>query len=123
MKKNSHLDEDILEIINEREKPKNTDYLQDTVQGYNEEEFIEHFRISRNVAENIGEHFKTSQYYHYQAGRNGKLEAYEQTLIYLWFVGHQTSSFRDVSDRFNIAISTLFKIIRKLTYFLSNMAP
>lgn len=30
---------------------------------------------------------------------------------------------RDVSDRFEIAISTLFTIVRNFTYFLSNKAP
>lgn len=38
-------------------------------------------------------------------------------------MGYQTSSFRNVADRFNIAISTLFTIVRKLTYFLSNLVP
>ncbi|VEN62475.1 unnamed protein product, partial [Callosobruchus maculatus] len=71
----------------------------------------------------IAERFTNSEYYNYQSGGNGKLNAHQQVIIYLWFVGHQTSSFRDVADRFNIAISTLFTIIRKLTYFLSNLAP
>jgi len=41
----------------------------------------------------------------------------------MWFVGHQTASFRDVADRFNITLSSLHRIIERLTYFLSNYSP
>jgi len=41
----------------------------------------------------------------------------------MWFVGHQTSSFRDVADRFNITLSSLHRIIEQLKYFLSNYSP
>lgn len=39
----------------------------------------------------------------------------------LWFAGNSTASFRDVADRFEISISPLFNIIRRLSKFLSNM--
>lgn len=41
----------------------------------------------------------------------------------MWFVGHQAASFRDVADRFNITLSSLHRIIERLTYFLSNYSP
>lgn len=41
----------------------------------------------------------------------------------MWFVGHQTASFRDVVDRFNIPLSSLHRIIERPTYFLSNYSP
>ncbi|XP_031358966.1 putative nuclease HARBI1 [Photinus pyralis] len=53
----------------------------------------------------------------------GKLTPLQQTHIFLWFVGHQTASFRDVADRFNISISSLFRIIKRLTFYLSNRSP
>lgn len=37
-------------------------------------------------------------------------------------MGHQTSSFADVSDRFNITKSSLERILRRFTIFLSNLA-
>jgi len=41
----------------------------------------------------------------------------------MWFVGHQTASFRDDADRFNITLSSLHRIIERVTYFLSNYSP
>ncbi|KAL1501014.1 hypothetical protein ABEB36_006419 [Hypothenemus hampei] len=38
---------------------------------------------------------------------------------YMW---PSLNSFRDVSDRFHMTKSTLFKVIRRVTYFLSNMS-
>lgn len=45
-----------------------------------------------------------------------------QVLIFLWFAGHQTSGFRDVADRFDISISSLHRILKRMTYFLSSLA-
>lgn len=44
-------------------------------------------------------------------------------MIYLWYIGHQTTSFRDVADRFNITKSSLERIIKTISVFLSNLAP
>ncbi|KAL4149198.1 hypothetical protein QTP88_003191 [Uroleucon formosanum] len=41
----------------------------------------------------------------------------------MWFVGHQTASYRDVADRLNITLSSLHRIIERVTYFLSNYSP
>ncbi|XP_023311448.1 putative nuclease HARBI1 [Anoplophora glabripennis] len=38
-------------------------------------------------------------------------------------MGHKTASFRDVADRFNITISSLYRIIRRVIFCLSNMSP
>lgn len=44
-------------------------------------------------------------------------------LIFLWFVGHETGSFRDIADRFNITINSLHRIIQKVSVFLNNLSP
>lgn len=41
----------------------------------------------------------------------------------MWFIGHQTASFRDVADRFNITLSSLHRIVRRMVYFFSSMSP
>ncbi|KAJ4437797.1 putative nuclease HARBI1 [Periplaneta americana] len=112
----------LLELFEERDRPKNENYFEHTIPRYNDSEFVEHFRVSRHVAESVSQQFEISQYFHYQSGRHGKLGSFQQIIIFLWFAGHQTSSFRDVADRFDISISSLFKIIRKITYFLSNLS-
>lgn len=40
-----------------------------------------------------------------------------------WFVGHQSSSYRDVADRFGITLSALFDIITRVANFLISIAP
>ncbi|KAK5642888.1 hypothetical protein RI129_003154 [Pyrocoelia pectoralis] len=114
--------DDDFDLFEERDRPKNQNYFQETIPSYNDEEFCEHFHISRRVAESIALQFEQSEYFHYQSGGNGKLSSLQHVLIYLWFVAHQTASFRDVADRFHISISSLFVIIRKLTNFLSNLS-
>ena len=44
-------------------------------------------------------------------------------LIFLWYLGHQTSSFRDVADRFDVTVTSLHRIIRRVSVFLSNLSP
>ncbi|KAJ8927705.1 hypothetical protein NQ314_019802, partial [Rhamnusium bicolor] len=47
----------------------------------------------------------------------------ETVLIYLWYIGHQTASFWDVADRFDISLSSVNRIICRVTLFLSNLSP
>jgi hypothetical protein len=84
---------------------------------------MEHFRVSRQVANSIAERFEMTDYFKPQSGCYGKLSPLQQTQFFLWFAGHQTASFRDVADRFNITISSLYRIIRRFIYFLSNCSP
>lgn len=118
----SDSDTDLEEVLEERVRPKNENYL-DIVSQFNRTEFMDHFRVSSEVANVISERFGTSAYYKQQAGPYGKLTSLQYTYIFLWYAGHQTSSFRDVADRFNITISVLHKIITRMTFFLSNLAP
>lgn len=44
---------------------KNKNYFEVVIPNYSEAEFFEHFRLSKNVVENITELFLQSQYYHH----------------------------------------------------------
>ncbi|KAJ8972776.1 hypothetical protein NQ314_000044 [Rhamnusium bicolor] len=55
-------------------------------------------------------------------GNSPKISALKLITVFLWFVGNEAASFRDVADRFSITKSSLLKIIRKATYFLSNLS-
>lgn len=50
-----------------------------------------------------------------------KLGLWKQFLVFLWFSGNECTTFRDVSDRFGITISSLHKIVKRVTEF-SNMS-
>lgn len=51
------------------------------------------------------------------------ITAEKHILCYLWFVGHQSASYRDVADRFGVTISTLYNIITRTTDFIMLLAP
>ncbi|KAF7280400.1 hypothetical protein GWI33_006093 [Rhynchophorus ferrugineus] len=98
------------------------DFLEDTSPQYSDTQFIEQFRISRQVVKYITEKFSASKYFNYQRGPFGKLDADAYILIFLWFAGHETASYREVSSHFNISVGTLRKVIEKVIYFLSNLS-
>jgi len=52
-----------------------------------------------------------------------KVTSEKHILCYLWFVGHESGSYRDIADRFGIAISTLYHIITRVTDFIMSLAP
>lgn len=80
-----------------------------------------HFRVSRNVIQPLAASFEASEYYKYYSGQNGKISFQDYFRIFLWYIGHQPASFRDVADWFDISKSSLDSIIVLITYFLSNM--
>lgn len=56
-------------------------------------------------------------------GEHLKITAEKHILCFLWFVGHESGSYRDVADRFGVAISTLYNIITRVTEFIMTLAP
>ncbi|XP_030745146.1 putative nuclease HARBI1 [Sitophilus oryzae] len=118
-------DDENLELILDIDlRHKNAHYLDQTIPQYSNELFLDHFRVSRHVAMSIADKFANSIYYSTnRSGCYGKLSAQDVIYIFLWFAGHQTASYRDVGDRFDVTISTIFRIIRRVTYFLSNLSP
>ncbi|KAJ8909858.1 hypothetical protein NQ315_013895, partial [Exocentrus adspersus] len=115
-------EEDEQLIIMQEARMKNQNYLEEVVPEYSNEVFFEHFRLSREVVNTIAERYEATPEFHRDSGPYGDIGALNQVLIYLWYIGHQTASFRDVGDRFNVTISTVHRIIRRLTYFLSNLS-
>ncbi|KAF5294665.1 hypothetical protein FQA39_LY02797 [Lamprigera yunnana] len=64
---------------------RNEDYLEETVVHYSEEEFYNHFQISRNVASQITEKFESSRYYDHKSGQFGKISALNQVKVILLY--------------------------------------
>lgn len=40
----------------------------------------------------------------------------------MWFIGHESASYRDVADRFGITISALYNVITRVTNFIMSFA-
>lgn len=118
----SSSDEDLEELERVFEVPKNKDFCEETVPQFSDEQFMQHFRISRDLATQLSHRYEASTYYHYQEGDSVKITSLKIILSFLWFASNEAASLRDVSDRFGITISSLHKIVRRVTYFLSNLS-
>lgn len=98
------------------------EYLERTVASYSETEFRSHFRISRALFTNLSQ--RLWEWSDYQKLRYDKRLSEEvHMLVFLWFAGHEACSFRDLSDRFNLCISSISLIIERVTMFLSSLSP
>nr|CAI5844142.1 unnamed protein product [Callosobruchus analis] len=103
--------------------PKCIRYFEETVPQLDEEQYMRHFRISRELTEHLADRFAQSHYFHYQEGDSEKVTPLKCVTIFLWFAGNEAVTYRDVADRFAISKSTLFKIVNRVTRFLSNLSP
>lgn len=71
-------EDDLLEeLLYERPRPKNENFFEETIPQY-QEEFFEHFRGTRHVAESLATKFESSEYYKRHSGQDGKLSALQQ---------------------------------------------
>ncbi|KAI4462210.1 hypothetical protein MML48_5g00003283 [Holotrichia oblita] len=94
----------------------------ETIATYSDKEFLRHFRVNRDVVNEIVERFKNSKQFTYQSGNYGKLTPLKFVLAFLWFAGHQTASFRDIAKRFRITTSSLFRVITRISEFLNDLS-
>ncbi|KAI8114718.1 Protein ALP1-like [Lucilia cuprina] len=98
------------------------DYMETVFPIYSESEFKMHFRISRSLFDALCSKFEESAIF-LNLRKDKRLSAREHLAVFLWFAGHEGTSFRDLSDRFNISTSTVSIIIDRVCNFLSNMSP
>lgn len=118
----SSSDDDMEELLELIEIPKNNAYFEEVVQQFSDEQYVKHFRLTRQLTEELANRYANSEYYKWQEGDSEKVTPLKYVTVFLWFAANEAASFRDVSDRFNISKSTLFKIVRRVTYFLSNIS-
>lgn len=59
----SSSDEDIELVVHRRKKAKTENFIENTVSNYSARDFFEHFRMSREIAEDISNRFAHSEYF------------------------------------------------------------
>lgn len=101
----SSSDEDMEELLQLAEVPKSTAYFEEVVPQLSNEQYIEHFRLTREITEDLANRFANSEYYKWQEGDAEKLKYIS---VFLWYAANEAASFRDVADRFCITKSSLF---------------
>ncbi|XP_044745975.1 putative nuclease HARBI1 [Coccinella septempunctata] len=99
---------------------KNELYAESIIPSYTDKEFMEHFKVPRSVLFNLAEEFAQSEYYPKKDTGFSRIDAEKCMWVFCWYATHEAASFRDVADRFNIALSTLHLIIENISVFISN---
>lgn len=114
----------IFGLVQRIEHVKINNYIEHIVHNYNNIDFLMHFRLSRRAAYQLIDQFTVSEIFTsiQERVQNNKISAEKHILCYLWFVGHQTGSYRDVADRFGITISALHTVITRVTDFILALA-
>ncbi|XP_067625963.1 uncharacterized protein [Eurosta solidaginis] len=97
---------------NEEEHVPNEHFL-DTIDGYTDQDFRKHFRMNRSTAHILIERYNTSALYSKKEhGGFCKVGAAKEIYMLLWYMAN-TSTFREIANRFNMAESNAWRVIRK----------
>ncbi|KAI4468069.1 hypothetical protein MML48_2g00013127 [Holotrichia oblita] len=113
----------ILNVCKKREQTRIKNFVEEVVSSYNEREFIMHFRLRKTMVNSLVDKFQSSDEYQKLNGHGGfqPLSAQRYILIFLWFVGHEAASYRDVADRFGITLAGLYNILTRVADFILTM--
>ncbi|XP_067633561.1 putative nuclease HARBI1 [Eurosta solidaginis] len=102
---------------NEEEHVPNENFL-DTIDGYTDQDFRKHFKMNRSTAHILIERYNTSALYSKKEhGRFCKVGAAKEIYMLLWYMA-STSTFREIANRFNMAESTAWRVIRRVIEWL-----
>ncbi|KAH7955277.1 hypothetical protein HPB52_000081 [Rhipicephalus sanguineus] len=104
-------------------KPKVEHFVDDVVRQYSDEEFRRHFRLSRRVATELIAGFASSPMCPTD-NHDGKAAKSAEThiLSFIWYAANKTCM-RDVADRFNLAESTVHRVLQRVADYLCTLGP
>lgn len=92
------------------------DYLQ-VVDSWTNQEFKEHLRLHQNTVMILIEELKLSGYIPSHSFGVKLISAKVSFLIFLWYIAN-TEPLRTMSDRFNVSISSVFRVLRQVIAWL-----
>lgn len=107
-------------LINGRRRHRVENYLQ-IVDSLTDAEFKEHFRLNRNTASILIEELETSAFIPSHTFGRKPISAKLSFLLFLWYIAN-TEPLRTMSDRFNISISSVFRVLRRVIAWLLTKA-
>lgn len=109
----------LLGIVKEA-PPRINKYVQNIVANYNQVEFQQNFRMSRESFEKLLHHFYLNIHL-VQGAENFKISPEKQLLAAIWILA-TPESFRSIGERFDMAKSTLSKVFFRIIEFLNQVA-
>ncbi|XP_011266305.1 protein ANTAGONIST OF LIKE HETEROCHROMATIN PROTEIN 1-like [Camponotus floridanus] len=89
----------------------------DTVHLYSDATFKEHFRLQRHTAYLQIDILRQSSFIPSHSSGMRKISAEWSFLIFLWYIAN-TEPLRTMGDRFNVSISSIFRVIRRIVEWL-----
>ncbi|XP_018372880.1 PREDICTED: putative nuclease HARBI1 [Trachymyrmex cornetzi] len=119
-------DEDVLlfplmhYLMNDRRRHRIENYIV-IVNSWTDEEFKEHLRLTRYTATILIEELELSGYIPSHSFSVKPISAKLSLLLFLWYIAN-TEPLRTMSDRFNISISSVFRVLRRVVaWFLTKL--
>ena len=116
---NSEDDEDInifatLAVMMRRDLHRNEGFCEITVPSYSIDEFQSHFRMTRSTMEALWREVgRTGRVPERHAFGREPIPLQKQVLAFVWFISNK-EAIRSVSDRFNVTLSSLDRILRRV---------
>ncbi|KAK5648074.1 hypothetical protein RI129_002966 [Pyrocoelia pectoralis] len=95
-------------------------YVEHVVHRYSDDEFKAHFRMNPSTAYKIIDLLKDSQHIPSHKDGRGKISAEKAFLIALWYLSND-ETFREVSDRFNVTLSSVHRSLNRVLQFLLSL--
>ncbi|XP_036140521.1 protein ANTAGONIST OF LIKE HETEROCHROMATIN PROTEIN 1-like isoform X2 [Monomorium pharaonis] len=103
-------------LINGRKKHRVEHYLH-VVDSWTDLEFKEHLRVERTTAIQLIDELRESNFIPSHSFGTKPIEAKLSFLIFLWHMAN-TEPLRTISDRFDVSISSVFRVIRRVTAWI-----
>ncbi|XP_036150630.1 uncharacterized protein LOC118648429 [Monomorium pharaonis] len=103
-------------LMHGRRRSKVQDFL-NTVHLYSDAVFKEHFRLQRRTAYLQIDVLQQSNFIPSHSSGMRKISAEWSFLIFLWYIVN-TEPLRTLGDRFNVSISSIFRIIHRVVEWL-----
>ncbi|XP_066600586.1 uncharacterized protein [Prorops nasuta] len=103
-------------LLSGRKKSRIENYL-DTVNLLSEVEFKQHFRLSKYTASILIQNLEKSGFIPSHSFGIKPISAKLSFLMFLWFIAN-TEPLRTLSDRFNISVSSVFRVLRRVINWL-----
>ncbi|XP_055859182.1 putative nuclease HARBI1 [Episyrphus balteatus] len=98
-------------------------YIEDVVVNFTDDEFLQHFRVSRKTAKGITQKFAASRHFkkRSKSSRKKPISAQLHCLSFLWYAGNK-KSYREVSNLFKMSPSTAYRCQTAFLEFLVDIS-
>ncbi|XP_036139699.1 protein ANTAGONIST OF LIKE HETEROCHROMATIN PROTEIN 1-like [Monomorium pharaonis] len=111
----------LMKFLTSGKKRQRIENYLEIIDSLSDQEFKEHLRINRRTALTLIDELELSGYIPSHSFGIRPLSAKLSFILFLWYIAN-TEPLRTLSDRFDISISSVFRVLRRITkWFLSKL--